>query len=316
MLEKVKESWVAWSLLEALSKATNRSLSKLIAGYLDTLGQIFYVQFIVSIIRVFATGTYVLKKGESFKVGKKNLIGSFLFGMLALAATFLTLLTFQLGGEIGTSTLILISTSFVVGIIVDRIGFGQKLTSRQWVGVAFGLASGAAIIDPTLSQVGVSSIPWILTSYITGMAVGLNQGVSKMISTTRSVMAVNFWAGLITLSGSLVLLLTFATKGAVLPTIDRELVVGVALIMGLVSTLMWAGNILAYKKRAFVAFKKLLSDGVYLTLAMVAGVFWFNESISAIKIAGLILLLIAIALMMKPERWNEIIKALKNKKGT
>lgn len=281
--------WIGWTLLEATTKACSKALQKIIGMTGESFTHILWATVIVGMVQVLLSLTVmmILKKSSVF-VDQKGVGGSVLFGLFAVLATVLSFMAFQHGGKVGVNTFIM-TLSIMPGTMIDRIFFGRQLSYRQWLGVAIAIMAGYFSINcPSLQEITVLPL-WIWLSVGAMLAVTLNQGITQSIASTKiDPLTKNFWGGLTTIVLAGIFLFPLSVSD--FPPIS---LVASSIIVGIIVTLMWSFNLLAYKKGAYIALKKLVMNGCYLTLAMIIGLVLYGERIELLEVLGVFLFIIA-----------------------
>lgn len=140
---------------------------------------------------------------------------------------------------------------------------------------------------------------WIWLSFIIMFLLAFNTGVARRIKNINP-LAKNFWGGLTTFILSLTGLIFLGKLNLATDfSLSMQKLWVSSVISGIIVIGVWSFSILSYKRGAPIAFKGLVMYGIYLTAAMFLGVIIFNEPLTAPKIIGLPIYLLAYTLMNK-----------------
>ena len=295
---QVGEKWMRWTFAEAGTKTVSKLLQKVIGVAAANWATALLATFVISLVQVVSGFSVVKAQKKSLLPSADQIIGSCFFGVFAFIATTLAFVVFVYNGDVGVNTFI-ITLSIVPGAIIDRVFFGNKLNKRQWLGVAFAILAGYAVLGfPSLSA-AVSQPTWVWMSLGIPMAVAINQGITQKIKAVDSFVK-NFWGGLTTLVLSLAGLALAGSLGVLVDfSGNMKKIWAVSGLIGVIVVAMWSFNLLSYKGGASIALKKLVMNGSYLVAAMLGGVFFFGESLTFGKASGVALFMAAFALMDK-----------------
>lgn len=300
----MNKSWIRWTILEAGTKTASKLLQKTVGMASTTPGHTFYGAALIGFVQTIVGVVLAKRREKKLCAGWANVIGSILFGIFAVISTVLGFLVFLYGGEIGVNTFI-ITLSIVPGAMIDDFFFENHLSKRQWGGIFIAILAGYAVLDaPSLEE--ILTLPlWVWLSVIMMLTAAVNQGVTQRIRQIDPYVK-NFWGGLTTL--------ILGTGGYFLVDSPQELLsyeqigrlTALSLVIGIVVVLMWVYNVLAYQAGAYIAIKKLLLNGVYLSTTMVAGVLIFDEKMTVWKALG-VLSYFGAFLLMDESTWNFVV---------
>lgn len=285
------ERWVKWTIGEAGTKTVSAVVQKMIGIVSTTYGHTFWATCIVGIVQTIFGFSECLRKKKGILDSPKNILGAMLFGLLAVGSTVLGFITFLEGAELGARVFI-ITLSIIPGALIDQVFFGKQLSARQWLGIFIGIGAGWAVLGSPEVILGV----WVWFAIVNMMLVAINQGITQTIKDI-DVMRKNFWGGLVAV---------IIGGGAAFVLLDWDELVGfdgihtltiMSAIIGGIVIFMWAFNVWAYKDGAYIALKKLLMNGCYLTLSMIIGIVAFGEPAVLGKFVGVFLFLLALVLL-------------------
>ncbi len=271
-----------WTVLEAVTKTVSKILQKVIGDVGHTIGSTFYATALIGLVQTII-GFFKAKHRKAPLIANgRNVFGAVLFGFFAVGSTILSFLVFVCGGEISVNVFI-ITLGIVPGALIDRFCFGHRFDLRQWLGIGLGVAAGYAILDcPSLQD--LRRLPlWVWLSFGVTATVTINQGITQAIQKIDPYVK-NFWGGLTTLLLGIVGIFFFERENPVTHYPVKFTVV--SLVIGLVVVLMWTYNVMAYKGGAYIALKKLVLNGSYLTLALASGALIYGEKVTIFKILG------------------------------
>lgn len=290
----MKEKWIKWTVLEAMTRIISMLLQKIGGTLVVTLAHAFYGTMIIGLVQTIAGLSAAVIYRKIIFVRLQNIIGAVAFGCLAVFAVALGLITYLNGGEVGVVTFI-ITLSIAPGAILDWVFFRKRMLFRQCLGIGFCVVAGYGILNcPSLQQL-IHLALWVRLAFIISLIVCVNQGITKAIRDIDPLIK-NFWGGLtgFIISGVGLMIFSFPT------VINYHLLARlrmISLALGLIIVASWSFNLLSYKIGANIAIKKLVNNGIYLTGAMIAGVILFGEMITFWKILGIGFYLIAFYLM-------------------
>lgn len=294
-----------WTFFEALAKTVSKVLAKFVGVISTTMSHVFFATMVVGLVQVVGGWTMTKKRNTSLLGDREGILGSCIFGFFAVVSTVLSFAVFLYGGELGMNVFI-ITLSIIPGALIDRIFFGKRLSRRQWIGIGVGILAAYSILGwPSL--VALVSMPlWVWLSFGIMMSVAINQGITQKIKKV-DMFVKNFWGGLTTVVLCAVAVVALGTAGLFVDFSSQMAKLwGVSALGGIIVIAMWSVNLLAYKDGASIAIKKLLMNGLYLTMAMIIGVVAFGERMTLGKGVGVVLFLFAFILMDNPI-WNYII---------
>ncbi len=289
-------------MLFTLFEAACRTAIKILQKIIGVLGKTFAHAFLASAIVGFTQAliSLISLKAARQKIfpGWFNFCGACLFGINATIVTSLSFAVFSLGGDVGINSFIMTLT-IVPGALIDRFFFKEKLNYIQWLGLLLAVFAGYSILGwPSLKK--FLELPlWIWLSFTITLSLAFNMGIARRIKTINP-LAKNFWGGLVTL---LLSLIGFALLGKLNLLNDFSAPMQKfwisSIISGIVVIGVWSFSVMSYRRGAPIAFKGLVMYGTYLISAMLLGIIIFNEPLTAPKIIGIPIYLLAYALMNK-----------------
>lgn len=296
------EKWMLWTLAEAGTKTGSKLLQKVVGNVSSTFAHTFFATLIIGLIQVISGFLVTRRSGVPLFKDRVGILGSCLFGFFAVVSTVLGFAVFLLGGEVGINTFI-ITLSIVPGALIDRFGFGKKLSGREWLGIAVAIFAGYSMLGWPSPATALKLPLWVWLSLGITFSVAINQGITQKVKKVDPFVK-NFWGGLTTI---VLCLIGMVVLGSLNLFIDfsrsMQNLWAVSAAIGLIVVGMWCFNLLSYKGGASIALKKLVMNGAYLCSAMAGGVFFFGEKFSGAKIAGIGLFFVAFVLMDKGT-WN------------
>ncbi len=283
------DSWRRWTLGEAFAKITSATLQKQIGLVSHTPVGVVLGNFVIGFVQAILSFFYLLQKRRTPKESIKYILFSCLFGLLAFGSTMFSLSAYRFGGEVSVVVFI-ITLSIIPGAFVDIIFFKHRLVLRQWFGVVVGILGAYFVLGaPNLQE--LSGLPiWALLAFGTACTTAINQGFAQNIKDIDPVIK-NFWGGLTTFA---LAICAFGIVG--FPDVSSEgfwRIVWISVVIGFVVIGMWTCNVRAYRDGAHIAEKKLMLNGLYLTFAMIAGVLFYNESLTFGKLSGIPIFILA-----------------------
>lgn len=285
-----------WTLIEALTKTSSKILQKFVGVVSSTMSHVFFATMVVGLVQVIGGFSMARKRKTPLLCDQAEVIGSCAFGFFAVVASALSFSVFLYGGEIGVNTFI-ITLSIIPGALIDRIFFGKRLMKRQWLGIVVGILAAYSILDwPSLSAFADMPL-WVWLSFGITMSVAINQGITQKIKKV-DMFVKNFWGGLTTVVLASSAIFALGSAGLFVDfSSQMGKLWGVSALVGLIVIAMWSVNLLAYKDGASIAIKKLLMNGSYLTMTMIAGILFFGEALTLGKVVGVVLFFAAFSLM-------------------
>lgn len=296
------QRWMKWVGLQSLTGMISRILQKFIGGISLGLAHTIYVTVVMGAVQCLG-GAVITKIGKRpIKVAPTLAIGAMAFGILALANSVLSFLTFvprngQVG-DVGVATFI-ITLSIIPGAIMDWAIFHHSLKPRQWMGILVAVVAGYTILGlPSLDE--AKRLPWwVWLSLINALGMAANQVISQAIKDIDPWLK-NFWTGLATTVAGLIVLPFTVELRQLFHYQHVTALTGFGVLEGLVILPYIFANIMAYKDGSRIAEKKLLWMGLTLISTMVMGVVIFHEAVTVWKFAGVALFCVAFVMMQKP----------------
>lgn len=309
----VGERWMRWTLLESATKTSSKLLQKNVGTLASSIGHTFFAAMVVGLVQMISGFIVVKKKGKKLWDTSDNIWGSILFGLMALTSTILVFTTFLYGGEIGTNTFI-ITLSIIPGAFIDLIFFKHRLSARQWLGVACGIAAGYFVLG-NASLGTISKWPtWIWLSIATTVTAAINQGITQKIKGIDPFVK-NFWGGGVAVVCSLVAMFALGSHHLLIDTSHAmQKLWAVSLGIGMIVVAMWSFNVLSYRDGASIALKKLVMNGAYLISTLVIGSMFLGEKFTTGKAIGIGCYFMAFVLMDNGT-WNFLASRWQNKDG-
>lgn len=287
-----------WTLLEAVVRAAHRWPQKVAADLAPTFGHSFFTTFVVGVVQVVlgCLGTRV--SGATLRAPPDQVIGSCLFGTVAVATLTLGNYSLQLGGDVGVYTFI-VTLSIVPGTMIDHWHFHHRQPLRAWIGVAVAALAGYSVLGwPSLEE--LQHLPrWVLVAGVVPILLAVNQGITQRVKDV-DVFVKNVWGG-----GTTVVLCVVGLVATDSTHLLRDFSVAMrslwlwSALLGVFIVGIWCTNLMSYKGGAGIALKKLIMNGTFLTLAMGIGVVVFGEPLTAGKVVGVGLYFVGFALMDK-----------------
>ncbi len=283
------KSWMGWTFGEAATKTVCKVLTKVVGQTSKAFHQVVLVNLIVGLVQVVCSLIVLKKKRLSIFGTRSQVLGACAFGVSACIYGFLAFTVFLCGGEITLNTFI-ITLTIVPCAVLDRVIFrDKKLGIRKCCALAIFFLAGYFILGlPSFAEV-VKFPLWIWLSLISMLLLAINEVISRSIKDIEP-MVKNFWGGLATFVGSL-LVLIFLGKADTLFDFHSELVKKLwilGVIGGLFIVVMWICKVRGYSSGATMAAKRLLMDSSYLTMVAVIGVWQFGESMTRWKVVGVL----------------------------
>lgn len=290
----MKRTWMLWSLLEGVTRASSNAMQKLIGVSSIAFSGTILATTVVGVVQVIGAFIILKARGLRFLAPLPQIFGACGFGLLAFVMTVLGFYVFLLGGDIGIKAF-LVTLSIIPGALIDRMFFGKKISAQEGLGILVAIFGGYVILgSPSLS--GLAEMPaWVWLSLAIGMMAAINQGISKKIKKIDPFVK-NFWGGLTTL-----ILGVVGLAFVPLPEIifaGWKIWVG-GLITGLIVIGLWSFNILSYRFGANIALKKVIAQGTNLSLSVFFGIIFFGEDWTPEKGFGILLFVLAFWLMDK-----------------
>lgn len=288
--------WMPWALGEGVLRTTSRTFQKVIGTATTTIGETFLATAIIGIVQI-ATGAAVCRfRGVPLLAPRPLILWCLFFGANAVAATVLGFATFLHGGDIGVSTLI-IALGIIPGALIDWACFGHRPSLLQWLAIALGLVAAWAMLDfPSLNALMDPPL-WVGLAVANMLVVAANQGITQAARTIDPLVK-NFWVGVATTTLCIPVVIALNAWGV---DLGARFWAGSFVIGALVVALLIA-NLMSYKSGAWIAYKKLIVMGTYLTLATTVGVIAFDEPLTAGKPIGVALFLLAALTMQRGTR--------------
>ncbi len=311
----IGERWMYWTLGEAGMKTLTKLLQKVVGITSAIFSHVLLATIIIGIVQTIFG--FISCKYRNIKLfsNAKEIVGACIFGLFAFGASVLGFSVFLLGGDMGVNTFI-ITLSIIPGAIIDQIFFKHKLAPQQWIGVFIAIIAGYTILEcPSISQIATLPL-WVWLSFGAMVLVAINQGITQKIKSINPMLK-NFWGGLTTTIFALIVIITILYSGKAIGIEKTNAVFwSSSFLIGFIVVLMWTCNVMSYKQGAYIALKKLVMNGAYLTAIMILGsIFFPEEHFTSAKLYGVFIYLLAFCLIdegtwkfisssMKPQEKN------------
>lgn len=289
----VSKQWAKWTIFEALFKTLGKLTQKIIGNTSVSSTHIFIGVFVVGLIQI-GCGFLGAKK---ITASQKQIFLSILYGILFTVALVLTFLVFKNNGDLGINTFI-VTLSIVPGALMDWKFFGKKLNKREILGVIVAITAGYVILgSPSLKEMVLLPL-WVWLSFVVMILVAINQAITCGIS-EMDIFAFNFWGGVsvVALCGIFFL---FFSENSLLSVFRLEISLKfwiATFTNGVLVVLIGIFGLKSYKNGAFIAFKKVIYNCVYLSSTIFLGILLFRESLTFGKISGVLLYCCALFFM-------------------
>ena len=297
------QKWMRWTVLEAATKTIVRILQKILGVAAQNFTAVIGVIALAGIAQ-WCIGALAARAQRAEKIASDagSKWGAVAFGCGAVVCNISALMAFQFGGSVIVVTFIS-TLSVVPGALLDRFWFRHALVAREWLGLALGICAGYAILGfPSLSEAFQLPV-WGWCAFGNTVGLAFNQFVVQCTKRIHPY-AQNMWGGCAT---AVVALLIGLCGGGfwhlAVPSLTAY--IAASLTIGAITFFMWSFSLFAYKEGAFISLKKLVMNGSYLTMTIIAGVLLFGESLAAHHFVGFVLYLGAIALM-DSAAWNAL----------
>lgn len=280
--------WVRFAVGEGLTKAASSSLQKMISLAGGTLGTSFLATLIIGAVQMTGGLALALARKHSIFPGWRLVGASSLFGVVAVIMTMAGFIAYTYEeAQMGVVTFIAVS-SIVPGAFADWFFFGTRMVFRQWIGIAVFLGAGWAILGFPGAEILFAFPPWILIAGLIPLFATVNEILTRGIglSPISSPFVNNFWIGLTTIALCVVGLYIMGFSDALARTGNRFIFGSIA--VGGIVLVMITFKLLAYKAGGTIAAKKLIMFSTYLTVAVVAGVLFYDEPLTFGKVLGIV----------------------------
>jgi len=227
----IGEKWMLWGLILGVVKTGSQTFKKLAGSISGSLNHIFFISMIMGATQTVAS--FVIKKGQVrtfLSENRRDIAGAILIGIFALALRISHIWVFFLGGDV--AILVLFTMLYIVpGALIDRVFFKNVLTKRQLLGVIVGIFAIYSILQyPSLKDIGTLPL-WMLVAIGVMVLEAVNHGVTRGIKKIDP-FALNFFGGLTTVIGSLLLIIFSGSLGLVFVISNVNLWL-VSIILGL-----------------------------------------------------------------------------------
>lgn len=282
-----RNKWKGFAVGEGIAKTASNTLSKTLGITGATFDTSIFTTFIIGVVQMIGGLALAFVHKESLFPGKKLILGSVLFGILAFIITVAGLyaLTFP-DADIGVFVFITLF-GLLPGAFIDHIFFKTPLTLRQWLGVAVFLLGAYGMLNfPSLGE--ILELPtWIWITFIIPVGMAVNEGITRAISikSASNPFVNNFWIGTTTAILGIVWMIAAGTLG-IFTTVPTSFYVLSAAIGGVV-IIMISFKLLSYKAGGTIVFKKIVMQGTHLISAIIISVIFFAEQLTFGKILGI-----------------------------
>jgi drug/metabolite transporter (DMT)-like permease len=177
------------------------------------------------------------------------------------------------------------------------------LNIRQYIGILVAILAGYTVIN-TPSLTDIKTMPlWVWLTVLNMLGVAINQGITQKIKSIDPFVK-NFWGGLTAVVLGLACLF-FVPLDTIIKYPALPKLVGVSILVGVIVIFLWCFNLLSYKNGAYITLKKIVTQGSYMVLAMLTGAMFFHESLTVLKMLGVVLYVIAFV-MVDTITWNRL----------
>jgi len=288
--------WVPWALGEGGIRAFNTTLVKAVGLRSGTFGLVLLSTGIIGMVQVTLGLSVAKKQGISLFPETRLILWSIAFGVLATICTALAFTIYSMDGDIAVHTVI-IATAIVPGALIDWGLFRNRLSALEWLGVGLAVLAPYCMLNfPSLAD--IADLPlWVWLSVINMLLVAMNQGVTQAAKDVHP-MVKNVWGGGATVLLTIPLVLLMGSWVDIQSS--TFWILNITLGLGVVG--LWTANVMSYKSGAKIAFKKLVVTGVYMTLAALTGILFFQEAATFGKLVGVLLFLLASYCMQQGEK--------------
>lgn len=295
------EKWIKWTVGEGIGKTVIKLLQKVAGNASNTFGLAVWATIIGGVAQIAAGFLGLFAQGNFRKIlcRPKFFSGACLYGFFFAISTILTFLVFQNGGDAGINTFI-VTLAIVPGALFDNLFFGKPMGVRKWIGVAVSVLAGYVVLGLSSMKEIITLPLWIWLSFGVMFGTALSQAIKQWVKDIDEFVLV-FWAGI-----SVCITCFAALFGGVFLKQENffeisnasSIFVFSSLAVGILFVPVWIMGLWSYKDGAYIALKKLIYNGVYLTLIMFLGaVFFPNETLTFAKLSGVGLYLIAFSVM-------------------
>ncbi len=296
--QKLKNIWTTWTILEALAKMLAKMLQKLVGAGSVLFAHALLATAIIGLVQTVLGTIGATARKQPLLTKRSHILGACGFGVLAFVATILGFTVFlpHFNGEVGVVTFI-VTLSIVPGALIDSLVFGRRFNKRKIIGLLIAVVAGYSVLGwPTLNE-ALHLPAWVWLSFGIMAAVTVNQWITQSIKDIDPFVK-NFWGGLTTLVLCLLSLLCISSLEVVVPTSSLlQRIYLFSSLCGVIVVGMWCFNLISYKTGASIALKKLVMNGTYLSVTMLAGILFFDETATLSKAIGVALYLTAFTIM-------------------
>jgi hypothetical protein len=287
-------NWLTLALVEGFLMGVAKIGHGLVGSVSITLGHVMFATGVVGIV-VASIGFFFgcLQKHKIWVTGW-NKWGSMLFGLGCILATICAFAAFRNGAraDMGANTFISGPLGILVLCVLGGIRY-KEMPSVDKIGAALLALIGAYMVTKPNARLLSGDIPvWVWWSLGTCVfASGTRfvaketavQGIKAGLPKTPPWIKI-FWGGLVM---SLALPLGILMRPAVVHDAATTLLVPFAIFVALPTLGWWFCRFSAYQNGAPLGMKEVSLSGAYLAVGAIAGMLFFQDSMSPLKIAGL-----------------------------
>lgn len=288
----VKNSWAKWSIVESFVRVISNALQKSIGDLLQSAGAVFYGTAAMGLVQMVLGFALAKTTKQKIIVSRQEIVGSVAFGAMATACIALSFLALRDG--LLSLHIFITTLGIVPGAIIDRAVFGHKLGKLQITGIALGVLAGYVALEcPSLSE--IKELPlWMLFSFLAMMGMTINQAITQKIKDINPLVK-NFWGGMVIFLLAAIIAVAIGASNPI--TTYPVKIAEIAMLIGVLSVLLWTVNLYAYRGGAFIAIKKLVVFGGAIILGAIWGAVFFDETLSLFHLLGFILYCLAFILL-------------------
>jgi len=292
-VEKRPLTWVWWTSGEGLTRTATKILMRILGVAQASMMSFVLVTAIIGFVMMVAGYLGGVVRRKAFFEDRIQVIGAIGFGVLAYFVTVVSLVVFQLDGDVGVNTFIS-TLAIIPGGIFGSMFFGDRLFLRQWGAIALAIIAGYVVIGRPSLQEAMQLPAWIWLSFAAMFGMAFNQVISQRIKEIDP-MVKNFWSGGTQMVLSLLTICIAGSVSVFTNISEPTLFWTISISIGFINVALLAFNILSYKLGANIPLKNLVTNGVHLSTAMILGIFMFDEGANWEKFAGVVLYLAAFA---------------------
>jgi len=295
------EKWMIWTIYEAVTRTAARSFLNIVGRVSSSLAEVALATTIIGFVQVTIGFIKARSLSKNLLTKKKEIVGACAFGVLAAIVTILGFRVYMLGGDLGVDTFIT-TLSIIPGLFLDWWIFKHPPEKRHWPALILALTAAYFILGrPSLGDVLLLPT-WIGLSFISMFLIAGNQGISQAIKDIDPFVK-NFWGGL-TQVVTMLIFLPFVYNSESIGKNFLKIML-VAVCVGVINVCMWYFNQKSYNEGAYIALKKLVLNGTFLSLAVITGVLFFGNTLTLDKVLGILLFFVSFSIWDE-KSWNFI----------